>query len=304
MTKTLLVLLGPTGIGKTDLSLRLAKRYHCPVISSDSRQIYRGIEIGTAAPSKEEQSEVPHFFVGIKDLTESYSAGQYEQDVLALLDEQFQTHDYALLCGGSMMYIDAVCKGMDDVPTIPEAIRRQVHELLETQGLEAVAQRLSELDPVHYQRVDRKNTQRVTHALEVCLTLQRPYSSILTGQAKKRPFKIVKIGLERPRAELYDRINRRVEAMIADGLEEEARRVYPLKALNSLNTVGFKEWFDWWDGKTASREEVIRLIQQNSRHYAKRQLTWFRRDTEIRWFHPDQFDQITAYIDQCNDSDK
>ncbi|MBO4370934.1 MAG: tRNA (adenosine(37)-N6)-dimethylallyltransferase MiaA [Paludibacteraceae bacterium] len=299
MDKTLLVLLGPTGVGKTELSIRLARQYQCAVISADSRQIYKGIEIGTAAPTAKELAAVPHFFIGVKELNESYSAGQYEQDALATIARQHSHGDYALLCGGSMMYIDMVCKGMDETPAIPANIRAQVQTLLRTAGLEGVLAQLQALDPIHYEKVDRCNTQRVTHALEVCLTTGKPYSSLLTGTVKQRPFNIIKIGLERPREELYERINQRVDMMIADGLEDEARRVYPLKHCNALNTVGFKEWFDWWDGKTDSREEVIRLIKQNSRHYAKRQLTWFRRDKEISWFHPDNFDQIIRHIQQC-----
>ena len=280
--KKLIVLLGPTGVGKTALSLELAQRYGCPIISSDSRQIYKGIEIGTAAPTAAEQALVKHYFIGIKDLTEDYSAGQYEIDALNLINELFKTHDTLLLTGGSMMYIDAVCNGIDDIPTVSKEAREEAQKIYETEGLEGLTAKLKELDPVWYEKVDLKNHRRVMHAVEVCLFTGKPYSSFLTFKKKERDFEIEKIGLERPREELYDRINKRVDVMIAEGLEEEARKVYHLKHLNSLNTVGFKEMFAYFDGEI-SRERAIELIKQNSRHYAKRQMTWFRRDTEIKW---------------------
>ena len=294
--KTLIVLLGPTGVGKTDLSIRLAQRFAASIVSADSRQIYQGIEIGTAAPTAAQLAKVPHYFIGTHTLDQTYSAGQYEIDALQTLEELFKASPYAVLTGGSMMYIDAVCNGMDDIPTVCDAVRRQVQSVYQTQGLPALQAMLLTLDPAHYQKVDLCNYRRVMHAVEVCLEIGKPYSTLLSHSKKERPFRIIKIGLNRPRSELYERINLRVEQMIAEGLEEEAKRVYPYKHYNSLNTVGFKEWFDYWDGKTASKERVIELIQQNSRHYAKRQLTWFKRDTDITWFHPDDEAQLVDWV--------
>jgi tRNA dimethylallyltransferase len=294
--KKLIVLLGPTGVGKTDLSIRLAQRFGASIVSADSRQIYQGIEIGTAAPTAQQLAQVPHYFIGTHRLDQDYSAGQYEIDALATLDKLFESSDYAVLTGGSMMYIDAVCNGLDDIPTVSDAIRSHVQHIYQTQGLPALQEMLLSLDPVHYQKVDLCNYRRVMHAVEVCLEIGKPYSTLLSHSKKERPFQIIKIGLNRPRPELYERINKRVEIMVADGLEEEAKRVYPFKHQNALNTVGFKEWFDYWDGKTESKERVVELIKQNSRHYAKRQLTWFNRDTTITWFHPADEAAITAFI--------
>jgi tRNA dimethylallyltransferase len=294
--KKLIVLLGPTGVGKTDLSIRLAQRFGASIVSADSRQIYQGIEIGTAAPTAQQLAQVPHYFIGTHRLDQDYSAGQYEIDALATLNKLFESSDYAVLTGGSMMYIDAVCNGLDDIPTVSDAIRSHVQHIYQTQGLPALQEMLQSLDPVHYQKVDLCNYRRVMHAVEVCLEIGKPYSTLLSHSKKERPFQIIKIGLNRPRPELYERINKRVEIMVADGLEEEAKRVYPFKHQNALNTVGFKEWFDYWDGKTKSKERVIELIQQNSRHYAKRQLTWFKRDADITWFHPDDEAGIVDWV--------
>lgn len=294
--KTLIVLLGPTGVGKTDLSIRLAQRFGASIVSADSRQIYQGIETGTAAPTACQLKQVPHYFIGTHTLEQDYSAGQYETDAMQVIEKLFEQSDYAVLTGGSMMYIDAVCNGMDDIPNVSDKVRQHVQHLYQTQGLTALQTLLKELDPAHYQKVDLCNYRRVMHAVEVCLETGKPYSSLLTHSKKERPFQIIKIGLNRPRPELYQRINQRVELMIADGLEEEARRVYPYKNNNSLNTVGFKEWFDYWDGKTDNKQRVIELIQQNSRHYAKRQLTWFKRDSDITWFHPDDEEGIVAFV--------
>lgn len=294
--KTLIVLLGPTGVGKTDLSIRLAQRLGASIVSADSRQLYQGIEIGTAAPTAQQLAAVPHYFIGTHTLEQTYSAGQYEIDALKVIDQLFEKSNYVVLTGGSMMYIDAVCNGMDDIPTVSDEVRAKVHHIYQTQGLATLQEMLKELDPNHYSKVDLCNYRRVMHAVEVCLEIGKPYSTLLSHTKKERPFRIVKIGLNRPRPELYERINQRVDIMIADGLEEEARRVYPYKHNNSLNTVGFKEWFDFWDGKTESKERVVELIKQNSRHYAKRQLTWFNRDTTITWFHPADEAAITAFI--------
>jgi tRNA dimethylallyltransferase len=274
----------------------LAQRFGASIVSADSRQIYQGIEIGTAAPTAQQLAQVPHYFIGTHRLDQDYSAGQYEIDALATLNKLFESSDYAVLTGGSMMYIDAVCNGLDDIPTVSDAIRSHVQHIYQTQGLPALQEMLQSLDPVHYQKVDLCNYRRVMHAVEVCLEIGKPYSTLLSHSKKERPFQIIKIGLNRPRPELYERINKRVEIMVADGLEEEAKRVYPFKHQNALNTVGFKEWFDYWDGKTESKERVIELIQQNSRHYAKRQLTWFKRDADITWFHPDDEVQIVDWV--------
>ena len=283
--KTLYVLLGPTGVGKTALSIDIAKKLDTPVISADSRQIYRGIPIGTAAPTPEQLSEVKHYFIATKELDEYYSAGQYELDALQVIEEQFSRGDNALLVGGSMMYIDAVCQGLDDVPRVDEETRSYVTELYKTQGLDKITSMLRLLDPEWYDRVDLKNPKRVMHAVEVSLFAGKPYSSILTQSKKERPFRIVKTGLNRERDELYENINRRVEQMIADGLEAEARSVYHLRHLNSLNTVGFKEMFAYFDG-SITFDEAVEQIKRNTRRYAKKQLTWFSRDSSIRWFHP------------------
>ncbi len=283
--KTLYVLLGPTGVGKTALSIDIAKKLDTPVISADSRQIYRGIPIGTAAPTLKQLSEVKHYFIATKELDEYYSAGQYELDALQVIEEQFSRGDNALLVGGSMMYIDAVCQGLDDVPRVDEETRSYVTELYKTQGLDKITSMLRLLDPEWYDRVDLKNPKRVMHAVEVSLFAGKPYSSILTQSKKERPFSIIKIGLNRERDELYDNINRRVEQMIADGLEAEARSVCHLRHLNSLNTVGFKEMFAYFDGDITF-DEAVEQIKRNTRRYAKKQLTWFSRDSSIRWFHP------------------
>lgn len=286
--KTLYVLLGPTGVGKTALSIDIAKKIDTPVISADSRQIYRGIPIGTAAPTPEQLSEVKHYFIATKELDEYYSAGQYELDALQVIEEQFRHSDNALLVGGSMMYIDAVCQGLDDVPRVDEETRSYVTELYKTQGLDKITSMLRLLDPEWYDRVDLKNPKRVMHAVEVSLFAGKPYSSILTQSKKERPFSIIKIGLNRERDELYDNINRRVEQMIADGLEAEARSVYHLRHLNSLNTVGFKEMFAYFDGDITF-DEAVEQIKRNTRRYAKKQLTWFGKDPEIQWYTPETF---------------
>jgi tRNA dimethylallyltransferase len=293
--KTLLVLLGPTGVGKTELSLQLAETLHVPIISADSRQLYKDLVIGVAAPTAADLQRVKHYFVGNLALDDYYSASQFEEDVIALLSELHQTHETIVMTGGSMMYIDAVCKGIDDIPTIDETLRNEIKQQFEAEGLEAIRQQLKILDPVFYNQVDLKNHKRVIHALEVCLTTGRPYSELRTNKVKQRPFQILKIGLQRERAELYDRINRRVDQMMADGLLEEARRVYPYRHLNSLNTVGYKELFQYFDGH-CSFDFAVEKIKQNSRIYSRKQMTWFKRDTEITWFHPDDQDKIINKI--------
>lgn len=294
---SLVILLGPTGVGKTELSLRLAEYFHSSILSSDSRQLYKDLIIGTAAPTTEQMQRVKHYFVGTLELTDYYNASRFEEEVVALLAELHKQHPVVLMSGGSMMYIDAVCKGIDDLPTVTPELRRELTELYEREGLEPIRAQLKLLDPVHYAQVDLKNYKRVIHALEICLMTGKPYSELRTNPRKERPFRIIKIGLNREREELYERINRRVEVMMEDGLLEEARRVYPLKHLNSLNTVGYKELFKYFDGEW-SLDFAIDKIKQDSRNYARKQLTWFRRDQEITWFHPDQEADIIRHIEK------
>lgn len=294
--KSLVVLLGPTGVGKTALSFALAERLGSPILSADSRQLYAEIPIGTAAPTKEEQERVKHYFIGTHRLTDYYSAAQYEIDVLKLTGELFRTHDTLLLTGGSMMYIDAVCKGIDDIPTVDDVTRRTLLERYDAEGLGPLVNELRLLDPEYYRIVDLKNPKRVIHALEICYMTGKTYTSFRTRTTKERPFRIIKIGLRREREELYDRINRRVDQMVADGLVEEARCVYPYRHLNSLNTVGYKELFAHFDG-TCTLDFAIEKIKQNSRIYSRKQMTWFRRDEDIHWFHPDEVSDIMGCVD-------
>ncbi len=292
---TLIVLIGPTGVGKTELSLSLAECFHTCIVSADSRQLYRDLPIGTAAPTPEQLARVEHHFVGTLGLTDYYSAAQYEADVMKKLEELFREREAVVMTGGSMMYVDAVCKGIDDIPTVDEETRTLMMARYEKEGLEALAQELRLLDPEYYRIVDLKNPKRVIHALEICYMTGRTYTSFRTQSQKERPFRIVKVGLTRPRKELYDRINRRVDMMMSEGLEEEARRVYPHKEYNSLNTVGYKELFKYFDGEW-TREFAIEKIKQNSRIYSRKQMTWFKRDEQIRWFHPDEKEAIIEYI--------
>lgn len=294
---TLIVLLGPTSVGKTELSLSLARTLTAPIISADSRQIYREIPIGTAAISLEDRGAVPHYFVGSRSIHEPYSAQAFEQDVLGLLGTLWaEMPGYAILTGGSMMYLDAVCRGIDDIPDVSPSVRQEVYDRYASEGLVPLLAELQELDPEHYERVDRNNYKRVLHALEVCLTTGKPFSSFHTGAIVQRPFNIIKIGLTRDREELCERINKRVHLMIEAGLIEEARAVYPYRELNALNTVGYKELFSYFDG-LISLEEAIRQIQRNTRIYARKQMTWWRRDRDIAWFHPEDTHAIFAYLD-------
>ena len=292
---TLIVILGPTGVGKTELCLRLADTFSIPIINADSRQVFREIPIGTAAPTQSQLERVRHYFVGTHALEDYYSASMYEQEVLQLLEELFKQSPIALLTGGSMMYIDAVCKGIDDIPTVDDITRSLMKKRLETEGLEVLLNELKQLDPEHYAIVDHHNPRRVVHALEICHMTGRTYTSYRTNSQKQRPFNILKIGLNRQREELYERINQRVIQMMDEGLLEEARSVYSLRGLNSLNTVGYKELFNYFDG-TIPLEEAIRQIQSNTRRYMRKQLTWFKRDESIRWFHPDNIEEIINYI--------
>lgn len=282
---TLVVITGPTGVGKTHTAISIAQALSAEIISADSRQLYRDIPIGTAAPTAVQQSLVPHHFVGTLGLEEYYSAAQFESDVMQLLPQLFERSPYAVMCGGSMLYIDAVCKGIDDIPTISDEIRQQVYAEYELYGLDYMLNRLQTLDPEHYAVVDKKNHKRVVHAVEICLQAGCSYTSLRTNKAKERPFRIVKIGLNMPREQLFDRINRRVWAMVEAGLLEEARRVYPMRHLNSLNTVGFKEMFAYFDG-TMDYDTAVARIQKNTRVYAKKQLTWYAKDKDMQWFVP------------------
>jgi tRNA dimethylallyltransferase len=295
--KTLIVLLGPTGVGKTDLSLRIAARYGSPILSADSRQIYRDIPIATAAATPAQQALVPHYFVGTHALDQTFSAAQFETDALALLDRLFRERDVVVMAGGSMMYIDAVVKGIDEMPNVDPEVRRQVFADYEALGLDEMRARLRLLDPDYYARVDLRNPKRVLHGLEMCLTTGRPFSSFHTGRPKPRPFRILQVGLTRPRPELYARIDARVRRMLADGLEAEARRVYPLRHLNALNTVGLKEMFLYFDG-TYTLAQAEERICHNTHIYCKKQMTWFRRDPNIRWFHPDDEAAVMDYLQQ------
>ena len=295
MNKSLIVITGPTAVGKTELCLDVAKRFDIPIINADSRQIFRELKIGTARPTDEQMAQVHHDFVGMLSLDDYYSASLFEQQVLALLDQQFKTRDYALMVGGSMMYIDAVCDGIDDIPTIDDETRALMKQRLATEGLEALVEELHRLDPEYYEIVDRQNPRRVVHALEICQMTGKTYTSFRKREKRQRPFDIIKIGLNRPREELYERINRRVDQMMGSGLLEEARSLYPKRHLNALNTVGYKELFDYMDGRW-TLEEAVERIKGNTRRYARKQLTWYKKDPLIRWFHPDETEQIINYI--------
>ena len=290
----LIVILGPTGVGKTELCLAVAEHLGCEIINCDSRQLFREIPIGTAAPSAAQQQRVRHYFVGTLSVTDYYSASEYEHDVISLL-EQHPTTNY-ILTGGSMMYIDAVCNGIDEMPTIDDALRDKLKQRLQTEGLERLVEELRHLDPDHWAVVDKKNPRRILHALEVCIQTGRPYSTFMRREKMQRPFDVIKIGLTRPREELYNRINQRVLQMVNDGLIDEARSVYHLRHLNSLNTVGYKEMFSYFDCKI-DLDEAIRQIQSNSRRYMRKQETWFKRDSEIMWFNPTDVKEIINYID-------
>ncbi len=297
MDNTLVVILGPTGVGKTELCLRVAEHFGIPIINADSRQVFREIPVGTAAPTEEQMKRVEHYFVGTLGLGDYYSASMYEEDVMALLGGYFSdSRRIALMTGGSMMYIDSVCNGIDDIPTVDDETRETMKRRYEEEGLEALCAELERLDLEYYAIVDKKNPKRVVHALEICTMTGKTYTSYRKNERKKRPFRIIKIGLNREREELYDRINRRVLGMVDEGLVEEARRVYPMKGVNALNTVGYKELFECFDGNCTEQEAIFR-IQCDSRKYCRKQLTWFRRDPEIQWFHPDNIEEIIKYIE-------
>ncbi len=296
-SKTLVLILGPTGVGKTELSLRVAEHYGCPILNCDSRQVFKSIPIGTAAPTEAEQARVKHYFIATRALEEDYNAGQYERDALRVLEDLFRTHEVVVMTGGSMLYADAVCYGLDELPAVPAAIRRSVQESYEKHGLTWLQAEVQRLDPNYWEEVDQQNPARLAHCVELSLTTGKPYSSLRTNTRVQRPFRIVKVALERPREELYDRINRRVLQMIEEGLVEEARSVYPKRHLNSLQTVGYRELFACFDGEY-DLNRAIELIQQNTRHYAKRQMTWFRRDQDIHWLKAnDDYEKNIHIID-------
>lgn len=294
--KTVIVITGPTGIGKTGLSIKVAKYFNCPIISADSRQIFKEIKIGTAAPTGKELNEVPHYLIGTKSVNDYYSAYEYEQDALSVTERLLKSNSTLILTGGSMMYIDAFCNGIDELPTIDPQLRKDLQAQYIEEGLENIRRQLKILDPDFYNQVDLKNPKRVIHALEICLMTGKPYSSLRTNTKKERPFNIVLIGLDTDRTILHQRINRRVDKMIANGLEEEARAWHHKKHLNSLNTVGYRELFQYFDGEI-SREKAIELIKRNSRRYARKQLSWFRRNKEITWFSPDNPNEVIKFVE-------
>ena len=302
-TKRLIVVVGATASGKTDLSIALARNYNAPIISTDSRQVFKGLPIGTAYPSQEQLQAVEHHFIGERELTENFNCGEYEKQALERLEMLFAKHDTVVAVGGSGLYIRALCEGMDELPEADGTLRAELAERLENEGLESLRAQLKELDPEFYEVVDRQNPARVTRALEVCITSGCKYSQLRKAERKARDFQIIKVGITMPREQLYDRINRRVDIMIEAGLEAEARAVLPYRDCNSLRTVGYSEIFDYFDGKTTF-DEAVELIKRNSRRYAKRQTTWFGRDNDIVWFNRGEEEQIIKYIDsQFGESD-
>lgn len=296
---TLITILGPTGIGKTDVCLKVAEHFSIPVINADSRQLFRELPIGTAAPTAEEQQRIKHYFVGTHSIGDYYSAALFEEEVIELLNNLFineQYHHRALMSGGSMMYVDAVLNGIDEIPTIDAHTRSLIKQRYEQEGLAALLETLHALDPDYYEMVDKQNHRRVIHAIEICTMTGKPYSSFRRNEKKQRPFNILKVGLDRPREELYERINSRVDHMFGNGMIEEAKAVYHLRHENALNTVGYKELFQYFDGNI-SLEEAKEKIKSNTRRYARKQITWYRKATDITWFHPDNIEDIINYIE-------
>lgn len=294
--KNLIIIAGPTAIGKTAVSIMLAKHYHCPVVSADSRQFFKEMSIGTAKPTMEEMQGVPHYFINSHSITEDYNVGKYEAEAIALLGNLFQTNETVILTGGSGLYIDAICKGFDELPEANPEIREKINSIFQKEGVEGLQELLKKLDIDYYNIVDLQNPQRISRALEVCMTTGIPYSTLRKGNTRTRDFTIIKIGLNTARDVLYERINRRVDEMMENGLLDEVKSLEPHKHLNALQTVGYKELFDFIDNKT-DLKTAIESIKQNTRRYAKRQLTWFKKDEQIKWFEPDQLQDIIAYID-------
>ena len=295
--KTLIVIVGPTAIGKTDLAIKVARHYQTEIVSADSRQFYKEMEIGTAKPTVEELSKVKHHFINSHSITEEFSVGDFETSALTTLDEIFKTHDYAVLVGGSGLFIKAVTEGFDDLPKADPSIREELNQLYQKNGLEPLKEKLKLVDPTYHAEVDLSNPQRIIRALEVSISTGKPFSSFRFKQQKKRPFNILKIGLNLNREDLYNRINNRVATMVEAGLIDEVKTLQPYRHLNALNTVGYSELFDALDGQI-SFEQAIQNIKQNTRRFAKRQLTWFRKDEEINWFSPNQTDEILEFISQ------
>lgn len=293
--KTLFVIVGPTGVGKTSLCLKVAEHLNTVIINADSRQVFKEIPVGTAAPTKDERKSIRHFFVGNLHINEYYNASKYEQDVLKLLNILFKYKDNVIMSGGSMMYVDAVCKGIDDIPSVDDNIRKTLQERFDKEGLSGISKELALLDPDYYAIVDKNNHKRIIHALEICLSTGKPYSSFRKNTTKERPFRIIKIGLNMDRQRLYERTDLRVEQMIHDGLIQEALNVYEYKVLNALNTVGYKETFEYLDGLCTLDNAIFR-IKSNTHKYCRKQLTWFRRDPNIHWFSPDNIEEIINYI--------
>lgn len=299
--KCLVVILGPTGVGKTELCLSLAEHFGTPIINADSRQVFKELPIGTAAPTAEQRKRVRHYFVGCLSVNDYYSASMFETDVMTLLDELFKTHETVIMSGGSMMYIDAVCNGIDDIPTVDDDTRSTIKRQYDQYGLEPLSEELAQLDPEYFNIVDKKNPKRIIHALEICRMTGKTYTSFRVHKQKDRPFDIIKIGLNREREELYSRIDRRADQMVAAGLKAEARQVFKYKGVNALNTVGYKELFSYFEG-TMTLDEAVMKIKYNTHKYCRKQLTWFKRDPMVRWFSPDDIAGITAYLEQtCKD---
>ena len=295
MQPVLFVLIGPTAVGKTELSLEMAEFLHCPIVSADSRQMFRDIPIGTAAPTPYQLAHVPHHFVGTLGLEDYYSAGRFEEEAMEVCRQWFSSHQTLLLSGGSMMYVDALCRGIDRLPTISSSVREDLSRQLTEEGLSPLLEELRLSDPLYYACVDHNNAKRVVHALEIIRESGQPFSRLRTGQRKKRPFRIVKIGLFRPRDILFERINRRVDKMVEEGFLEEARRVIPFRACNSLNTVGYKEIFCYWDGEW-ELDFALNRMRKNTRVFAKKQMTWWQRDPEIHWFEADEKSEILDFV--------
>jgi len=300
MNKELIVIAGPTAVGKTALSIAIAKKLNTEIISADSRQIYKEMKIGTAIPSEEELSEVKHHFIQTISIHDYYNASKYEDDVNKLLDELFIRYDKVILCGGSGLYIDAVCKGIDLLPEFDPILRKKIQHQFETEGIESLLEDLLKLDPASFNKIDLDNPKRIQKALEISIITGKPYSSLLTSPEKKRPYTIKKIALDMKREELYERVNTRVNEMIKSGLVDEARTLYPMRKNNALNTVGYKELFQYFDGEISLEEAIIK-IQSNTRNYVRKQLTWFRKDTAARWFHPGEFEHIMAYVEKVTE---